>query len=186
MTIILASKSPRRNDLLRRITHDFRVVPSDAAECQSGSPSERVLRSARAKARSVGRRQAGVILGADTVVVIDERVLEKPRSRADAERMLRFLSGRTHRVLTGIYIWDTANGDERDACVSTDVRFRALDDAEIAWYLESGEYEDKAGGYAIQGRAAVFIESIVGEYTNVMGLPLCALSLLLREMGAAL
>lgn len=89
-------------------------------------------------------------------------------------------------MLTGIYIWDTANGDERDACVSTDVRFRALDDAEIAWYLESGEYEDKAGGYAIQGRAAVFIESIVGEYTNVMGLPLCALSLLLREMGAAL
>jgi len=186
MTIILASKSPRRHDLLQRLTNDFRVVPSDVDECQSGPPSERVVRSARAKARHVGRVHAGIILGADTIVVLDDHVLEKPRSRADAERMLRLLSGRTHRVLTGIHIWDTETGGEREACASTDVRFRDIDAAEIAWYLECGEYEDKAGGYAIQGRAAAFIEGIVGEYTNVMGLPLCALSLLLREMGVPL
>lgn len=186
MPIILASKSPRRQDLLSRLTKDFSVVPSDADECQFGSPCERVLASARAKARRVGRTHAGTILGADTIVVLEDHVLEKPQSRADAERMLQLLSGGTHRVLTGMYIWNTETQAVREACVSTDVQFRTVDDDEIVWYLDSDEYEDKAGGYAIQGRAAVFIEQIVGEYTNVMGLPLCALSRLLREMGETL
>jgi len=186
MTIILASKSPRRHDLLGRITDDFTVVPSDAEESQVGSPCERVVTSARAKAHRVGQTHVGIILGADTVVVLENHVLEKPRSRRDAHRMLHLLSGRTHSVLTGLCVWNTATGEEREACAETEVRFRTIEAAEVAWYLDSGEYEDKAGGYAIQGRAAAFIEGIVGEYTNVMGLPLCVLSRLLREMGATL
>jgi len=186
MTIILASKSPRRRDLLGRITDDFIVMPSDAEESQTGSPRERVMTSARAKARSVGQTHTGIILGADTMVVLDHHVLEKPRSRSDAKRMLHLLSGRAHRVLTGLYVWNTSTGEEREACAETEVRFRTIEEPEVAWYLDSGEYEDKAGGYAIQGRAAAFIEGIAGEYTNVMGLPLCVLSRLLREMGARL
>jgi septum formation protein len=113
-------------------------------------------------------------------------VLGKPRSREEAEGMLRSLSGNTHVVLTGLCLWNTTQDIERELCAETEVRFRAISEQEIEWYLASGEYADKAGAYAIQGRAAVFIESIVGEYTNVMGLPLCELSRLLREVGVTL
>lgn len=186
MSIILASKSPRRQALLARITSDFVVIPSHAEESTSGTPREQVLASARAKARAVGQTHAGVILGADTVVVLGERVLGKPHSREEAGDMLRSLSGNTHVVLTGLHLWNTTQDIEREFCAETEVRFRAISDQEIEKYLASGEYSDKAGAYAIQGKAAVFIESIVGEYTNVMGLPLCELSRLLREVGVTL
>lgn len=183
MSIILASKSPRRQALLARITSDFVVIPSHAEESRVGLPHEQVLTSARSKARAVGENHPGIILGADTVVVLGDRVLGKPRSRDEAAGMLRSLSGHTHVVLTGLYLWNTARDIEREFCAETDVRFRIISEQEIEWYLASGEYSDKAGAYAIQGRAAIFIEEIVGEYTNVMGLPLCQLSRLLREVG---
>ena len=110
----------------------------------------------------------------------------KPRSRDEAGGMLRLLSGRTHLVITGLYLWNTVTGIERELCAETEVRFRVVSEPEVEWYLDSGEYSDKAGAYAVQGRAAVFIESICGEYTNVMGLPLCELSRLLREVGVTL
>lgn len=186
MSLILASKSPRRQALLARITSNFTVIPSDAIETDSGPPRDRVLASARAKARAVGREHSGIILGADTLVVVDDHVLGKPRSRQQAAAMLQMLSGRDHHVLTGLYLWNTKRDIEREFCGRTEVQFRTISDSEIAWYLDSGEYCDKAGAYAIQGRAAVFIESINGEYTNVMGLPLCELGRLLREVGLTL
>ncbi len=186
MPIILASKSPRRQALLARITRDFVVVPSHADESSEGSPREQVMTSARSKARAVGMTHDGIILGADTIVVLDTLVMGKPRSREDADRMLRALSGNTHTVITGLFLWNTQAGIERELCVETRVRFRAILNEEVNWYLDSGEYSDKAGGYAIQGRAAAFVQGIVGEYTNVMGLPLCELSRLLREVGATL
>lgn len=186
MPIILASKSPRRQALLARVTDDFIVVPSHAEESSSGTPREQVLTSARIKARTVGRSHEGVILGADTVVVLEDHVLGKPQSREMAEQMLRSLSGKTHAVLTGLYLWNTMLDIELEFCAETEVRFRTISEQEIAWYVDSGEYTDKAGAYAIQGRAAIFIEGINGEYTNVMGLPLCVLSRLLREAGVTL
>jgi len=178
MSLILASKSPRRQALLSRITDDFVVIPSGARE--------QVLASARIKAITVGVKHPGIILGADTVVVLEDHVMGKPRSRQEAEVMLRALSGRSHFVFTGLYLWNTDTNVEREFCAETEVSFRTISDFEIEWYLSSGEYSDKAGAYAIQGRAAVFIESIIGEYTNVMGLPLCDLSRLLREVGVTL
>ncbi|MBE0634727.1 septum formation protein Maf, partial [Candidatus Bipolaricaulota bacterium] len=175
-----------RQALLARITDDFVVIPSHAEESTAGTPREQVLASARAKARAVGEIHAGIILGADTIVVLGNQVLGKPRSREEAEGMLRSLSGNTHVVLTGLCLWNTKQDIERESCAKTEVRFRVISEQEIEWYLASGEYSDKAGAYAIQGRAAVFIESIVGEYTNVMGLPLCELSRLLREVGVTL
>ena len=186
MPLILASKSPRRQALLARITNEFTVIPSDAEEIDFGSPRERVVASARTKARTVGTQHSGIILGADTLVVVGDHVMGKPRSRQEADTMLRALSGRSHFVLTGVHLWNTERDIEREFYAETEVRFRAISDREIEWYLDSGEYSDKAGAYAIQGRAAVFIESIIGEYTNVMGLPLCELSRLLREVGLAL
>jgi len=186
MSIILASKSPRRQALLARITSDFVVIPSHAEESTSGTPREQVMTSARSKARAVGQNHSGIILGADTIVVLGDVVMGKPRSRDEAGKMLRSLSGNTHAVLTGLYLWNNTEDIERELCAETDVRFRVISEQEIEWYLDSGEYSDKAGAYAIQGRAAIFIESIVGEYTNVMGLPLCELSRLLREVGVAL
>jgi septum formation protein len=186
MPIILASKSPRRQALLARITEDFIVIPSHAEESSTGTPREQVLASARIKAHAVGKTHDGVILGADTVVVLEDQVLGKPKSREMAEHMLRSLSGKTHAVLTGLHLWNTTQDIELEFCAETEVRFRVISEKEIAWYLDSGEYSDKAGAYAIQGKAAVFIEGINGEYTNVMGLPLCELSHLLREIGVTL
>jgi len=171
---------------LARITNDFVVIPSHAEESTSGTPREQVLTSARLKALAVGEAHEGVILGADTVVVLGDHVMGKPLSREEAGVMLRSLSGNTHAVLTGLYLWNTATNVEREVCAETKVRFRMITEHEVESYLDSGEYSDKAGAYAIQGRAAVFIENIIGEYTNVMGLPLCELSCLLREVGVTL
>ncbi|MBU1049464.1 septum formation protein Maf [Candidatus Bipolaricaulota bacterium] len=186
MRIILASKSPRRQALLARITNDFVVIPSHAHESSIGTPREQVLTSARSKAHAVGETHHGVILGADTIVVLGDDVMGKPRTRSDAESMLRALSGHSHTVLTGLHLWNTTQNIEREWCAETRVRFREITEEEMQWYLDSGEYSDKAGAYAVQGRAAIFVASIHGEYTNVMGLPLCELSRLLREVGVTL
>jgi len=186
MDLILASDSPRRRELLARLTGCFRVVPSAAEETTAGTPQDRAVAAARAKVFAALRTQRGVIIGADTIVAVEDEVLGKPRSRADAAAMLRRLSGREHRVYTGICVHNSETGDERTHCEETRVTLRALDDEEIESYLDTGEYRDKAGAYAIQGAAARFIPGIDGDYTNVMGLPLCRLTLLLREVGVRL
>ncbi len=181
--IILASTSSRRIELLSRITTDFLAVPSKVEEKASGAPRERVLTLARKKARDVAKRQKGIIVAADTLVVLDGDVLGKPSSRDHAKTMLERLSDREHTVLTGLYVLSTESGEHQEAVEETTVRFRALSAAEIVSYLETDEYADKAGAYAIQGRAGVFVERINGDFFNVMGLPLCRLYLFLKEMG---
>lgn len=186
MRLILASNSPRRQELLARLASDFVVVPSRIDESGSGTPVERAVATAKAKARAVGRAERGVIIGADTIVVVGGDVLEKPATRDQAKEMLRRLSGRPHSVFTGLCVWNTETGAERTHCEETRVTFRDLDDDEIEAYLDAAEYHDKAGAYAIQGVAAKFISRIDGDYTNVMGFPLCRLTLLLREVGVRL
>jgi len=183
MTLVLASASPRRTELLARITSNFIVVPSEADEKAFGSPDEQAMGAALAKARSVASRNPGVIIGADTIVLLDGRILGKPTSKAEAREMLSQLSGRDHAVLTGLCVISTWTGEERSVCERTTVRFRTLPPDEIEDYLNLGEYKGKAGAYGIQGRAGGFASEIEGDYHNVMGLPLCRLVLLLREMG---
>ena len=186
MKIILASASPQRVELLSRFVPGARVVASRVNEQGVGPPEARVLALAREKALSVAKHEEGIIIGADTLVLSDGEVLGKPRSRVHAKGMLERLSGREHNVLTGLYILKTATQEDREACVETIVRFRQLDDAEIEAYLETKEYLDKAGAYAIQGKAALFIDEIRGDFFNVVGLPLCRLSCLLKELGVTL
>lgn len=186
MKIILASASPQRVELLSRLVPGVRIVASRVNEQGVGPPKARVLALAQKKALAVAKHEEGIIIGADTLVLIDGQVLGKPRSRAHAKGMLERLSGREHVVLTGLYILKTVTREDREACVETIVRFRQLDDAEIEVYLETEEYVDKAGAYAIQGKAALFIEEIRGDFFNVVGLPLCRLSCLLKELGVTL
>jgi len=183
MTLILASASPRRRELLGRITSDFLVIPSVGDEPTDGDPEARTLIAARAKAHEIARQHRGVVIGADTVVVLDDDVLGKPSSRDEAVEMLTRLSGKEHRVLTGVCVVSTWTGEERTAVEETWVRFRDLERPEILSYVETGESDDKAGAYGIQGRAALFVEGIRGDFYNVMGLPLARLALLLREVG---
>lgn len=181
--VVLASTSPRRIELLSRITTDFVTVPSAIEEVSSGPPEEQVLTHARNKAHDVANRHEGFIVGADTVVVLDDRIFGKPQSRAEARQMLKRLSNREHTVLTGLCVLSTEGKEHRQAVEKTTVCFRDLSDEEIEAYLDTGEYEDKAGAYAIQGRAGVFVERICGDYFNVVGLPICRLYLLFAEMG---
>jgi septum formation protein len=170
--LILASQSPRRRELLKVAGFHFsvRAKPVEEVRRPGEDPVAYVRRLARAKAEAARERPNEIILGADTIVVIDDHVLEKPADTADARAMLRLLSGRDHTVITGICLLH-----HRGAIVdhsSTQVRFAPLSDFEIADYVASGEPMDKAGAYAIQGLAAKFVEKIDGCYFNVMGLPL--------------
>jgi len=183
MTIVLASASPRRKELLARIVDEFLIVPSRREEPVEGKPRERVVHAASAKARDIAERHVGVIIGADTLVILGKEVLGKPRSRDEARRMLEALSGREHAVVTGLCVLSTWTGAETRAAEETVVRFRDLESDEIERYLDTGEGDDKAGAYAIQGRAGAFVDRIAGDYYNVMGLPLCRLVLMLREVG---
>ena len=183
MKLILASSSPRRIELISRISSNFIAIPSEVDETSSGPPEARVLALARAKAEWVARRHHGLVIGADTIVVLDDEPLGKPASRAAAREMLARLSGRSHRVLTGLHVVSTFTGQWQESCEETEVVFRELADEEIEWYLDTGEYTDKAGGYGIQGKGAIFVEKIRGDYFNVMGLPLCRLYLMLRSLG---
>jgi septum formation protein len=182
MRLILASASPRRAELLRQAGFDFDVDPADLDE--SVLPNEAaeayVLRVAREKARHVAARQPSdaVVLGADTTVVVDGEILGKPADRDDAARMLRRLSGREHAVVTGVVV--LASGIERSDVVTTRVRMIALGDDQIKWYVATGEPDGKAGAYAIQGRAARFIDRIDGSWSNVVGLPIAAVARLLE------
>lgn len=169
--LVLASKSPRRQQILRDAGIPFVVRAADVPETRrhGESPADYVRRLAEEKAFAVPMGPDEVILGADTVVVIDHHVLEKPRDAADAKRMLALLSGREHEVITGICLRSNARTIV-DIAV-TRVRFVTLTDDELAAYIPSGEPMDKAGGYAIQGLASKFIDRIEGDYFNVVGLP---------------
>lgn len=172
--IILASASPRRRDLLAELRVPFAVQPSDVDETprRNEAPEALVRRLARMKAsKTFAHQRASVVLAADTIVAVDSDVLGKPANRDEACSMLRRLSGREHRVLTGFCVL-APGGDMVDEVVATRVRFRPLTTAEIDTYVDSGEPFDKAGAYAIQGGAGAFVESIEGSYSNVVGLPL--------------
>jgi nucleoside triphosphate pyrophosphatase len=181
--IHLASQSPRRRELLAQIgiRHDLIAVSVDETPLAGEAPAEYVLRLALAKARVGHRlRPDRPVLGADTAVVQDDRILGKPLDREDAAAMLALLSGREHLVLTAVAL--VAEREETRLSVSH-VRFRPIAEAEAAAYWETGEPADKAGGYAVQGLGALFVESISGSYSGVMGLPLFETGELLRRVG---
>lgn len=186
-SVILASSSPRRRQLLAQIGVQFRVVSPDADETPlpNESPEHMVQRLAQLKARAVASKQDyGLVLGSDTTVVLNNRVLGKPTDSSDAHSMLRRLSGNTHTVFTGWAIVDAASGKESIGCGKADVTFRTLDDDEIAAYVATGSPLDKAGSYGIQDDlGAVFIEQIHGDYYTVVGLPLAQVYCALRAIG---
>lgn len=186
MRLILASASPRRAELLSAAGFDFDVVPADIDETvrPDEAPADYVLRVAEAKAAHVAGMptvDGRVVLAADTTVVVGGRLMGKPVDREDAASMLRALSDATHEVLTGVVLRKAHRHLGR--VVSTRVHFQALTPAEMAWYLDSGEPEGKAGGYGIQGRAARFIDRIEGSWSNVVGLPISTVYRLLEELG---
>ena len=170
--LLLASSSPRRSEILRLVGWPFEKVPGEVDESlnENEAPVEYVERLALAKAQDAASRNVnGLIVAADTTVVIDEMILAKPVDSEDARRMLRTLQGRWHQVLTGVALVSAQTA--RVAHELTEVRFALMTDQEIAWYVSTGEPNDKAGAYAIQGLGARFIQEIRGDYFNVMGLP---------------
>jgi septum formation protein len=189
MRIILASSSPRRISLLRMLGVGFETVPTAIPEeMREGEPPvEFVRRIAGEKAlKAAGEDGADFVIAADTVVVIDGKLLGKPVDDRDARRMLKMLSGRTHKVITAIAIYKREKRELFVDSEETFVRFAVLSPAEINWYLKTGEPQDKAGAYGIQGRGAAFIERIEGCYTNVVGLPLPLLFRLAKRLALPL
>jgi septum formation protein len=185
--LILASASPRRARLLRQVGIPFRAVPAavdESAGRPDPDPAELVVRLALAKARWVAARLGeGLVLGADTVVAHRGEILVKPRGPAEAREMLLRLSGGAHSVFTGLALVDAATGRCETGCAETRVWMRALETELIDAYVATDEPVDKAGAYGIQGKAAFFVEKIEGCYSNVVGLPLSQLYLLLARMG---
>jgi septum formation protein len=188
--IILASSSPRRADLLRQIGLPFRLHPSTLDEngVPSGSSDEapdiRACRLARAKAEEVAAEiRRGLVIGADTLVVCDGIAYGKPRDPDEACATLLHLAGRSHQVITGVAVVDGETGRSEVASMMTVLRMRTFDAAEASAYVATGEPLDKAGAYAIQGRGALLVEGIEGDYSNVVGLPLPLLAALLRRFG---
>ena len=183
MEVILASQSPRRKELMGLFHIPFTVRVSDADETMDPnlSAADAVAVVSRRKAEAVPRKADDLVIAADTIVVCCGEILGKPKDAADAHRMLRLLSGRDHQVMTGMTLLrgETA----RTVTEITDIHFRQLSDREIDAYIRTGEPMDKAGSYGIQGGAALFAERLVGDYYNVMGLPVCRLSQLLKELA---
>lgn len=185
MNIILASQSPRRKELLERMgLSGFAIIPAQGDEsCPAGcTPAEMVEELSRRKCSQVAVSYPDdLIIAADTVVAIDGRILGKPHSRERAAQMLTLLSGREHRVYTGLTV--SRGGETVTEHEVTSVRFRTLSAADISRYIATGEPMDKAGAYGVQGYGCVLVEGIVGDYYNVMGLPVCRLARLLDRFG---
>jgi septum formation protein len=183
-TLVLASASPQRRAILARLGVEFEVRPSGAAELQAGEPERVALENALRKARAVRDRttteQGGgsdsreeLVLGVDTLVALDGRVYGKPPDEDEARETLRALAGRTHTVIGGLAL--LGRGTERTGVARTAVSFRDLDAAQLEWYLATGEWRGRAGGYAIQGAGAALVRGLEGDYENVVGLPLALL-----------
>ena len=185
MQLILASQSPRRKELLGLFRIPFTVRVADIDESMDpGDPYGEVARVSRLKALAVDREAGDVVIAADTIVVCDGKILGKPKDAADAHRMLRLLSGRDHQVMTGL---TALRGEKLLSCTEvTDIHFRDLTEREIESYIRTGEPMDKAGAYGIQGGAALFAERLSGDYFNVVGLPVCRLGKLLKELAPEL
>lgn len=186
-SIVLASASPRRTELMTLAGIEFSVVPADI--CEDALPGEaaadHVLRLSREKADAVAATNDGrFFIGADTIVVLDGAILGKPVDGADATRMLKALSGRDHEVITGFTVFDKISGIHISRSVCTEVTFKKLEEQEIAAYIATGCPMDKAGAYAIQGGAVHFVRSINGSYTNVIGLPMTELYEVLQTLQA--
>ena len=183
MNVILASQSPRRRELLGLTGLPFIVRAADIDETMDPgrAPFDEVARVSRLKAEAVARKPEDVVIAADTIVVCEGEVLGKPRNEADAFRILSLLSGRHHEVMTGMTV---VCGDKAITHTEvTRIHFRELHPEEIRAYIASGEPMDKAGAYGIQGGAALFADEMVGDYYNVMGLPVCRLAVILRSLG---
>jgi septum formation protein len=180
--IILASASPRRIEMLRSLGLRFEAAPVtvDEAPSPGESPAEHVYRLSRTKALAVEDSDAEVVVGCDTVVVVDGEILGKPADTKDAGRMLRLLSGKTHAVVSGVAL---RGGTLVTGIASTEVTFDVLTDRQVDWYLATGEAMDKAGAYGIQGFAGLFVTGIKGSYANVVGLPLHLLPGLFSRLG---
>jgi septum formation protein len=183
--LTLASQSPRRRELLGLLGLALEVRPArtDEARRPGEAPEAYVRRVAAEKAAAV---EGALVLGADTAVVLGGEVLGKPRDEADARRMLRALSGSVHRVLTGVCVRRATPPAESEALVATEVLFAPLTEAEIAWYVSTGEPLDKAGAYALQGAGGAFVVEVRGSVSNVVGLPLRETAGLLRGLGLSL
>ena len=182
--IILASQSPRRRELLKNLVADFKIIPSDADETlpEGASPADCAVEIARRKAFDIkAQNPDALIIGADTIVIYEDKILGKPKDDEEAYEMLSLLSGKTHKVCTGVVATlgdkTIAHGEE------TYVTFRTLSPDMIKNYIATGEPGDKAGAYGIQEKGAVLVEKIEGDYFNVVGLPLCRLSKMLNDLG---
>jgi septum formation protein len=185
---ILASVSPRRKELLELVGLEFDVVPSDVDEAfrETETPRDHVMRLSREKALAVTAMHPDAwVLGADTIVLVNGEILGKPQTKDEAREMLRKLSGREHKVISGFTVLKKTGGAVFTDAVESTVVFKKLSADEIEWYVGTDEPYDKAGGYAAQGIGASLIREICGSYTNVVGLPLCEVVDALRQMGAA-
>ena len=183
MEVILASQSPRRKELMGLFHIPFVVRAADIDETMDPkkTPFDEVARVSRMKAETTPHGLKDVVIAADTIVVCDGQVLGKPADTEDAFRMLALLSGRDHQVMTGLTV---IRGERTVVCTEvTDIHFRHLSPGEIRAYIRTGEPMDKAGAYGIQGGAALFAEKLVGDYYNVMGLPVCRLGQILRQLA---
>lgn len=187
MRFILASASPRRREILENISLDFEIIADESEEImiEGEKPYDTVKRLAMQKAKNIAAGiESGentIVIGADTVVSIDGKILGKPNDEIEAKDMLLTLSGRINTVYTGLAVIETQSGKEVSDFVSTGVKFRNLSEKEIENYIRSGEPMDKAGAYGIQKIGVLFVESINGDYFNVVGLPLCRLGEILSE-----
>ena len=186
-TIILASASPRRKELLSSIGLEFKVIPSQIEENieDKSFSTELTERLAYEKAEDVAKKTCypALVIGSDTVVVINSYILGKPKDKKDAFNMLKMLSGNTHRVISSIALIDTETGKVLKDSVISEVTFKELSDREINAYIETGEPVDKAGAYAIQGYAGMFVKSINGCYSNIVGISTYKLARMLAELG---
>ncbi len=184
--IILASASPRRREIFEMLGINFTAVSSNVDERPhvDESPADYIIRIARSKVIGVARKyDKGLVIGADTVVVLDSKILGKPVDDEDARQMLLSLAGRWHAVMTGVALYDTATKGEVVDFEKTLVRFAPITESEINWYIATGEHKDKAGAYGIQGCAGLFIEEIAGNYHNVVGLPIPLVYRLANRLG---
>ncbi len=182
MALILASKSPRRRELLERLGLEFTVRAADVDETMNpaNSPEQEVGALSARKAAAIPSGE-DVVVAADTIVVLGDTILGKPKDAADAVRMLKLLGGKTHQVMTGVTV---QRGEKRETFVEkTDVTFRPLSETEIRAYVATGDPLDKAGAYGVQGMAGAFVSHLGGDFFNVMGLPICRLCPVLRRFG---